>query len=304
MKKFECLDCHQIFEADENNWIECPHCKSDNFREASLGSSIRKHTSIGKQSKESNAPRFTKKNYIGMGILGGFIAIGLTILYFRGRPDTPDIVVEDTTSVTTINTDTAINIRVINTDYKERQPPMLYMVPKVPVFDGETGTYSCNIKVDFPPEEPFKFVIMGVHDNIVAESPDGKFTNVPYSTDQGGSYHVFLMSKDGKKTLSDTAPINGFIKQAIPPKRMQVAEIQKLLDKRDTSLMGLGESDYLSPELKLEFVGLSKTTDDIPTILFEVMEKLDYGTWKSVTVTKLQYDDMNRINKITFKIVE
>ena len=79
-------------------------------------------------------------------------------------------------------------------------------------------------------------------------------------------------------------------------------ELQSKINNRDATLMGIGENDYLSPEYTLKLNGLSSDAVNIPSTLGEVFDKLDNEIWESVKVTSLEYDDMNRINKIVLSV--
>ena len=84
---------------------------------------------------------------------------------------------------------------------------------------------------------------------------------------------------------------------------MTKEELQQLIDKRDPSLNGAGENDYLAPDYKLKFSGLPADAVNVPQILADVTDKLDWEVWQKVTVTALGYDDMNRISSITLQVV-
>ncbi len=85
---------------------------------------------------------------------------------------------------------------------------------------------------------------------------------------------------------------------------MTVAELQARIEKRDETLMGVGENDYLNPGYKLKFVGLPSDAVNVPSTLGEVFDKLDNEIWSSVKVNSLDYDDMNRISMIKLSIKE
>ena len=77
-------------------------------------------------------------------------------------------------------------------------------------------------------------------------------------------------------------------------------QLQQLIDKRDEQLMGVGESKYISPNYKLQFQNTTNS-QDLPESFADVFDKLEWDTWKSVSVTKLDYDEHNQIVLITLK---
>ena len=82
---------------------------------------------------------------------------------------------------------------------------------------------------------------------------------------------------------------------------MTEQQLQALIDNDDMSLYGIHEA--IDPNCKLHFTGLSSETKSIPTTMGEVMEKVG-RMWSSVKVTKLEYNDKNRIVGITMAVQE
>lgn len=271
-RHYECWECHHTFEADDSEQVVCPKCGSDNVEIASK--------------------RINKRVWYAALIIALLIIIGL-ISYWVYLPTGPTNLGEEQMEESMIvGPDT-----ITETDYKVEQPPILSMEGETPEFTEEG--YKFKMKLQHPPKGEFKFVLLDAFDDkkVIAESPNGQFEKVPFSEAEGGSYRVVLRSSGGKE-LSSKITVIGFIKQSKVTKKMTVAELQNLLNKGDNSLLGVGENDWLSPEVELSFTGMPSDVINIPTTLAQVIEKLQMEDWKKAEIKKLEYDDMNRIKKI------
>lgn len=277
-KKFECRQCKNTFAADDQGVVVCPHCHSDNVEIAS--SKITKHV------------KYAIFSLIVAGLFGlSIMQISKCSGNASGERADSDSMFVDTTGQMPV------------LPPLEGQLPILSMRPEVPVFENDG--YSFSIVVEYPPTEAYKFVVLETfEEKIVAESRDGKFSSVPFSKEEGGAYRVKLLSADGQRDLSDPMPIIGFIKQQPVAKKMTVQELQHLLDAGDDSLLGVGENDYLAPELKIKYNNLPKGVINVPKTIGELYaDKIVMGLW-DVKVASLEYDDMNRITTVVFRVID
>ena len=169
----------------------------------------------------------------------------------------------------------------------------------------EDNGYSFEVSIENPPAVKCYVAVLDAYNvkKIITKSNNGKFKDVPFSEADGGCYNIALFDASAD-TLICSIEKPGFIRQKAVSKRMTVAELQSRIDKRDESLMGVGENDYLNPEYKLKFIGLPGDAVNVPSTLGEVFDKLDNEIWSSVKVKSLDYDDMNRISMINLSIKE
>ena len=271
IRKFECKNCGKHFEADDKQMVTCPNYQNDNVEIAGT----KFISKIGK---------------IGLGVV--LLAIVAIIIINLDRK--VNILHEDK-SIVVIEPDT------------ENDPivPFLDIPPTIEVgelvFEGKGYNFKVGVKA--PPSQNVYIAILDPFDNtkVVAKSDNGVFKEVPYSEVDGAIYSIALMDATAD-TIICCVEKPGFIRQASVAAKMTVAELQKMIDNRDETLMGVGENDYLAPECKLKFVGLPSDAVNIPTSLYEVFEKLDMETWTQAKVTALAYDDKNRISVITFSV--
>lgn len=261
IRKFECKNCKNIFEADDAGHVECPKCHSDNVDFASN--------------------KKISKVAIGLLVLTVLLAIGGGVVFLS--PNSPKreepIVIVDTFLT---------------------EPPTVEV--SEPIYDDKKERYSVElIAKNVPRGMEISYVRMdhfGNHD-VLQTSTDGKFTDIPYCEDDGHCYDFAIMDVKADTLLCAAVPKPGFIRVVVVKEKMTKEELQRLIDKRDQSLIGAGENDFLAPDVKLKFKGLPEDAVNIPENLSSVFEKIDFGIWASVTVDNLKWDDKNRISEIT-----
>lgn len=280
LRKFECWHCHKHFEADDKNYVECPHCHSDNVEYASR-----------------NMKPMLYALYVVVGL--AIVCAGVSLLRNCSfKSEEPKAEVVDTTENKTTE---EIN-RVFENETGLTIPPKLQIVQQ-PTADDE-GNYSLEVAVKYAPNVPYVFILSSKDGKEVARSEDGKFTNIPYSNSDGWAYDLWIASTDSLKMLCDNKlDLPGFVKIEKVNAKMTPAQLQKLIDTRDDSLMGVGENKYISPNCTLHFKGLPADAINVPKDLSDVYEKLNNEVWKSVKVVALDYDDTKHINSITLSVV-
>ena len=276
VRKFECNDCKCRFEADDVKEVFCPKCHSENVEYANF-----------------HVPR---KLLIS---LCSFLAILVLVIItykidWKQTEKQGESLIEEIDSLAYGQAETYVN------------ETGLSIPPKINVghLTFEEKGYRFEVTVDNPPAIKFYYAIVDSYNNkIVAKSVDGTFRDIPFSNADGGVYEVSLFDASAD-TLICKIEKTGFIKQQAVTRKMTVGELQSKIDIRDSSLMGVGENDYLNPDYELKLVGLPSDAVNIPTTLGEVFDKLDNEIWESVKVNSLGYDDMNRISKIVLSVKE
>ena len=273
-RKFECINCGEQFEADDNKTVVCPHCQSDNVEIVS-----------------AKIPSWFWKVGVAVTVL---IIIVSVFLFSRENNSGQQTTEKEESPISIIGEETD-TLTVV---------PGLENPPTIEVGDltFEGNGYSFNVKANHIPVPRTYIAVLDPFDNKrIAKSDEGIFTNVPFSNVDGAFYTIALVDA-ATDTIICSIEKPGFIKQSSVSTKMTISELQQKIDGRDNSLLGVGENDYLAPDYKLIFTGLPSDAVNIPTILAEVTDKLDMETWASAKVTALDYDDKNRISAITIKI--
>lgn len=277
-KKFECWACGHRFEADDSLDVVCPKCGSDNVDYAIW-----------------HSPRWLRKIYVALTVL--LIGFHLVKWVWKLIPERQAPVSATTEMVQNIARDDSMA-----EELGFEVPPMLRIV--TPPTPDDEGTYTFEATVDHAPACKLYYVLVDkLKEQEVSRSEDGKFSEVPGTKFEGGSYDLLLKAEQGDSVLA-TLDLPGFIVIEKIDKKMTPADLQKLINAKDESLVGIGENKYLAPICELHFEGLSKGAINTPTDMAAVLLKLETKVWKSVKVIKLEYDNTKHINSITMKVVE
>jgi predicted nucleic acid-binding Zn-ribbon protein len=283
-RKFECWNCQHRFEADDSQWVECPQCGSDNVEYA-----------------RSHIPSIVAKCVCGVAIALALAGFGWWIVqnYNGGghvsmpeeRPQDIIIVEDDTLTHDTLINETGMKI-----------PPKL--IPGKPVFENDSYSFSARAE-GVEEGTAFIWALLDLKDNkkVVSRSNDGQFREVPPSDAEGGKYRLVLLNVKGDSMLCEPVPVIGFIPQKRVSTRMSAEWLQQQIESGSEVIMGVGESDYLAPDVKISYSGLL-TSDDHPSTLYGVYEKIVVGEWQAVKVTSVGYDEMNRIATVKFEIIQ
>ena len=275
-RKFECRNCGTIFEAADNEIVKCPRCDSDNVDYAHY--------------------RVSKNVWKVIMLIISLLLIVFAFWGLRYCDDNTQYPIEQSSGGRE-GGDTITKPG----EYGLLEPPKITVGDLVFEKDG----YSFEVNVENSPKGKYYYIILDTYDNNkeIARCNNGKFEKIPPSEADGGTYDIALRDASCDSVI---CKINkpGFIVQKAVTSKMSLGELQKKIDDKDESLMGVGKNDYLSPECKIEFIGLPKDALNVPTTMAEVFEKLDFEVWTSVKVTALEYDDMNRISKISMRVTE
>ena len=275
-RKFECWQCHSRFEADDQNWVECPNCHSDNVDYAHF-----------------HLPRGWWKWGVGFVTCAAVVCILLNIdwgAFKKGQQTEPPVFV-DPKSSSYIHEDSDTIARIEIPDMKVSPTVNVNGKPEF-----KDGGYSFTVSVkNAPPQGTFYVVALDHYDHskVIARSDDGQFTNlVPSEAD--GQYDFAVCAVANDSLLCEPAPRAGFKPQKAVAQRLSKEELQRLVDSYDDSLGG-GKNPHISPDCKLVFSGLP-ADKKAPANLWEVADMVDMG--QHVTITKVEYDDMNRISTV------
>lgn len=274
LRKFECTDCHHLFEADDQSFVKCPHCGSDNVDSAHF-----------------HMPQSWWKWLLTLLVIACVIAVLFKIDWSANEQQIPEepIEVEDTTDVV-----------YVDSTYLDDDPPVFDVIPSVvpdkPVQNGEGYDLAFRIK-NAPAVQYYVALMEHNGERVIARSEDGEhFMAIPPSP-QDGMYDIaiFLASND---SILVSEPIEGFKSLAVLEQRMTKDKLQQLLEDENAILTG-GE-DWLADPYNLRFTGLAEG-DVRPTKLSDVQLHMGFD-WERVTIVEVRYDDKNRIKDILIDI--
>ncbi len=266
VKKFECKTCKRHFEADDQNLVICPYCQSDNV-------------------DLCRSKHLSRWGWIVISVI--FIVVLVCFAVFYPRPIDPPPGPDDS---------------IISPGDSIVDPPTVTI--SEPSWSNDL-MYSVKVEAKNVTDKMKFYYVMLSHfeQKVIQKNNDGVFSNIPHCNEDGHSYDFAIMDSNEDTLLCVPVEQTGFVKQITidDDKKMTVEQLQQLIDKQDSSLNGVGENAYLAPNYKLEFSNLPSDSN-IPESWTEIFEMLEFEIWKNVTVIKLNYDEKNRIDKITLKV--
>lgn len=287
IRKFECKDCGKNFSSEEKELVKCPFCGSDNVDYAS-----------------AHIPY----KYIAIAICVVLAGILISRIDFSSLSSSvASNEVEETEQLESSTSEDNYfeenkKQEVLNEEIKSlgiHIPPTVKSLDKMELDDD--GNYNVVVKIEHAPEKGYCVQILDVKTNkVVANSTNGVFKSVPFSKNDG-RYYAQIVNEATNEPLSEKTEITGFVEVKSISKKLSIAELQNLINKQDASLLG-HDNEYLSPVCKIKYTSLPKGTDYAPDNLADVFEMLDFGSWTSVEVSSLVYDNTKHISSITLKV--
>lgn len=272
-RKFECWDCKKTFEADDAKWVECPYCHSDNV--------------------EYFHRHIPRKAYYGVlcALLLAGVGYGLYHIVSSSK-ENKQVTREE------CKTESDVIAQKIDSAYLAEGGTIEPLVSISEIeYNEDNNTYKCRFQVDYPPEQPWKIVIMSYRGNkVIAESENGEFDALPYSQFDG-FYIVRLLDRETNKPLIDDKEFPNFSKQVRISKPWTAA----ILEKHINGSENLTDNIYLAD--KHEVIILNKPKHDAtPTGTLREVQTMLKQCGLHAKVISVEYNDLKQISTAKLKI--
>lgn len=271
-RKFECWNCHKEFVGDDSNWVECPHCHSDNVE---------------------YYKRRIPKNYYKVCCCLMF----MVIVFFAVCKFWPD---QGATTPQKVYGDTEADMMAqqIDSAYIAEGGTIEPSLSLAEIeYNEDNDSYKCRFQVDYPPSQPWKVVVMSYRGNkLIAESNDGEFNELPFS-EFDGFYIVRLLNRDTNEPIIDDKEFPDFSKQVKIKKPWNAAELEKRLNGTEN----LTDNDYLADKHQVVIVN-KPSHDTTPTGTLREVQNLLKMFKLHAKVLSLEYDDMKKISAVKLNI--
>lgn len=278
-RKFECWNCKKSFEADDKEWVECPHCHSDNVEYATF-----------------KLPQWIAWVPLVIVLIVG-VCYGICNLMKSNQPKQETREYGDEVSEQFAQKADSAYLQSGGTI-----EPSLSMAA-IEYNEGD-GTYNCCIQVDYPPERPWKIVIVSKVDKkkVIAESLDGSFEGVPYAEykeypELKGIYIVRLLDKETNDPLIDDKEFPNFEKQFT----IKTPWTATVLETKLNGGENLTDNDYLADKHKV-IVTNKPANDTTPTNTLREVQEMLHMCNITAKVISVEYDDMKKICVAKLKI--
>lgn len=286
IRKFECKNCGHHFEADDQQWVECPECHSDN---------------VGFEEHKYHLPKlpaWAGKAAIALAALI-VLSVGGYFLYQYMAEEPEEVTEEQPASVDEFDDK-------VNEEYDGPLAPRMVVGEKE--YDEKTGTYSFDVHVDFPPKDKWRIDICEFRtQTAVASSENGKFEGVPYSKNDLGQYTFRLVNAETGELLTEELDLVGFDKLVTIKKPWTAAQLEKAINNYKVPLV---DSPYISDQCEITVTNTSKDNPDMSdtSTFTSIQQRIEMnvkgGVKCSVKVLNVEIDDMNRIKAAQIKINE
>ena len=279
--QFKCSSCGHKFESDDENYVRCPKCQSDNVAPF----------------KPSNK----KLLVIPFAVLV-IAVVTYSVLTFLKQPEIVEPV-EQTDEEVAVN-DISKGVTqdsIFHVDEKKAIPEPVMIQLSVPKYSN--GVYSFKATCDYLPDGvKVKYQLKDSFESkLFKESENGVFTGVAPSSEADGSYAVVLVdASNGQKLTSKI--ITGLIKVKALKEKMSKSQLQDMINKKNKALLNSHPS--IVPRPTLYFSNFNSEKDKKrPVILADIFQKFTMNIWESIVITNIGYDENNMVNSVTMNIV-
>lgn len=272
IQKFECWNCKCQFSADDKEWVECPHCHSDNVEYSTF------HT-----------PKWVFYAVPATAILCA--ASYCAFDYLSHREVKQEIQLSG-------DTETESFVQEANQEYLEDgntiEPSI--SIGEI-VYNDDDNTYTCRFDVAYPPQKPWNIIIMSYYgDKEIAKSEDGVFKDLPYSKDDG-FYRVKLVDASTGELLCEERDFPDFGKQINIKKPWTAADLQKAINSK-TSLV---DNPYIDSHHEVIVVNKPAGDTSETSSVGQVQDLLQM-CGMTAKVISVEHNNLNQVSLVKISI--
>lgn len=121
---------------------------------------------------------------------------------------------------------------------------------------------------------------------------------VPATPD--GVYYVFV--SDGSGLQSEYSKVTGCL-SIVKVKKITAEEMSSILNSGNAeSATAADFKNRVSPGCRLKFTGISDE-EEVPSGLYEVINRINLGTWSSVVVNSMSYNDADMVSAVSITVM-
>jgi len=303
IRKFECLDCHHRFDADDREDVVCPNCSSDNVRYAkkNIAGIIYKTIAFIICCVVSFwGVSFMKKQVATENQDNSLVQISTDVSSSNSSVSMQETLVEEAESNPNPQPEEDKKFNEQVQEMKSVPEPVALVVRNIK--PDEEGNYSLSVSATHLPDgvSVTKYNILSVSTNeVVMSSTSGSFKKVPASK-EGGVYNINAELSNGEIASRDG--VTGFDIVEIVDNRMSKEELQDLINKCDKEL-AKGNISKIQRRVKIQIENPRDDNDKMVKIMDDVISNVEFGVWSKVEVTSIGYDGRGIINEVTLRII-
>lgn len=241
-----------------------------------------------------------------LSVLAGFLVGNL----LENRPGKKGKVPSTTTATVTSSPTTAnqssqssdlVTRGTTSSMYDQKQMMPVVTDTGKPEYDQTAKAYRLTVTASVPSGDPLTYQLVDKSSNIIASNSTGSFSGVNPSDD--GTYYLQVVNARNRDIKTSPQKITGFDAQpeVIQPtvRKVTAQELAAKLNTGDygSSFSKTWEREYMAPGYVVVCDG-KKEGERAPESIGDICNRILMGTWSSLTVKSLSYDDFNRITRV------
>ena len=157
-----------------------------------------------------------------------------------------------------------------------------------PRYNDASRSYSFSVSADGSVRE---FVLLNESKDFVMSSSDGFFASVPATS--SGVYYVYASGIGGER--SDDHAILGCVFKV---QKVTASELNQVLNSGDSNAaINANFRNRIAPGCRFVFVGRDESEGDAPISYNDILMRIHLGTWASVSVQSVSYNDADQVSK-------
>ena len=193
--------------------------------------------------------------------------------------------------------------------------PVITHVTK-PVYNEGKKFYSFTVEC---PEEGLTYHLADANRKHITQNTNGMFSVKPVS---GGKYYVYVVDAQGNesawKEVTGCTPVQAAPKPATESaasssssapaapsvSKITASELAGLLNAKNLGAARSALDGRIASNCQYNFTGLSEEEKNVskPRTYMDIINRMDMGTWSSVSVSNVGYDGSGKLNRATIHV--
>jgi hypothetical protein len=246
-----------------------------------------------------------------VGLLIGLAVLSVLAGFMVGRfvdSRTKNTPAEKTSAVTTNSSQAAVNQSsgLVNrgssaSGYDQKQVMPVVTDLGKPEYDKTAKAYRFSVTASVPSGDPLTYQLTDKSGNVLVSSSTGSFSGVSPSVD--GTYYLQVVNSRSRDMKTTPQKVSGFdVQPEVVQPTVKKVTSQELAAKLNTGDYGSSfsktwEREYMAPGYVVVCEG-KKDGERAPESIGDICNRILMGTWSSLTVKSLSYDEFNRITRV------
>lgn len=171
-----------------------------------------------------------------------------------------------------------------------------------PEYNGKNGTYSFLVEAATATGDGIRYELLDKKDKVVSSNQDGFFMDI--APVQDGIYYLRAVNLRDPAVTTAPQKVSGFDVKVTKVALVSKSDLTRKFNSGSysSSFTRDWERTYMAPGCAIHFTGIQSGEQRTPKTLGDICSRISMGTWSSVEVTSLSYDEANRITSMTVAV--